>query len=544
MAKTTPITRSAEWTALVEHRRLFDGLTLRSLFAEDPQRGGRLTVEAGELYLDFSKQRVTDRTLELLTALASTAGLADRIEAMFSGERINTTEDRAALHTALRRPATDSLFVDGTDVVAENQALLERMAGFAAAVRLGHWRGHTGKPISTLVNIGIGGSDLGPSMAYEALRPFSQRSLSVKFVSNVDGADIDEVLRTIEPATTLFAISSKTFTTLETMTNAATARHFIIDKLGADAVSKHFVAVSTNRGEVTRFGIDPQNMFEFRDWVGGRYSVDSAIGLSLVLAIGPEGFREFLGGFHDIDQHFRHAPLDRNAPVLLALLGIWYGDFFGAQSHAVIPYSQRLAQFPAYLQQLEMESNGKSVALDGTPLDVQTSPIVWGSAGTNGQHAYFQLLHQGTPLVPVDFIGFAEPNGEPDHHHDLLIANMFAQAEALAFGKTADEVRNDGVAERLVAHKVFPGDRPSTTILGSKLTPRALGQLVSLYEHKVFTQGVIWNVNSFDQWGVELGKVLAGRIVGELQDEARPRLDHDRSTNELIERYRRLRGRA
>ena len=543
MARNVALARTQEWKALARHHRAIEPRHLRELFAADPERGERMAIEVGELYIDYSKHRVTAETLALLGALAARADLAARIDAMFRGARINTTEDRSVLHTALRRPASDVLVVDRIDVVAEVHEVLDRMARFADAVRNGDWTGHTGERISAVVNIGIGGSDLGPAMAAHALGPFSQRSLRMRFVSNVDGSDIYEATRDLDAATTLFIISSKTFTTQETITNARTARQWLVDQLGTDeAVAKHFVAVSTNEAEVVRFGIDPANMFGFWDWVGGRYSVDSAIGLSLMVSIGPSGFADFLGGFHDIDTHFREAPFLENAPVVMALLGVWYSNFFGAESHAVLPYSHYLDRFPAYLQQLDMESNGKSVTIAGEPVALHTGPIVWGTAGTNGQHAYFQLLHQGTRLVPADFIGFARAPVRLGRHHDLLTANLFAQTEALAFGKSAEEVAAEGVAPELVAHKTFAGNRPSTTILANSLSPRALGQLIALYEHKVFTQGVLWNVNSFDQWGVELGKVLANRIATELEAPEGELVAHDSSTNALIRRYRRLRS--
>jgi glucose-6-phosphate isomerase len=540
---TTRITDSPEWRALAAHYEQVKDVHLRTLFAEDPGRGERMTLEAGDLYLDYAKHRLTGETLRLLVALAERAGLAGRIEAMFAGERINVTEDRPVLHVALRAPEGDSIVVDGEDVVPKVHAVLGRMAEFAERVRSGAWTGYTGRRIANVVNIGIGGSDLGPAMAYQALVDYSDRSLTVRFVSNVDGADIWEATRDLDPAETLFVVSSKTFTTQETLANAHTARDWLLAALGdKDAVRRHFVAVSINAEKVEEFGIDAANMFEFWDWVGGRYSVDSAIGLSLMIAIGPDHFRAMLDGFHAMDEHFRTAPFDRNMPVLLGLIGVWYGDFFGAETHAILPYSQYLAQFPAYLQQLDMESNGKSVRLDGEPVEVPTGPVVWGQPGTNGQHAFYQLIHQGTRLVPSDFIGFAQPNRAVGAHHDLLLANLLAQTEALAFGRTAEEVAAEGVPARLVPHRTFPGNRPTSTILAPKLTPRVLGQLIALYEHKVFTQGVIWDVNSFDQWGVELGKVLANRIVPELQSGTEPELGHDSSTNTLIRHVRRLRA--
>ncbi len=544
VASRTPLHRSAAWRALRAHARGHSFRDLRRLFAHDHQRVEHFTAEAGDLHVDYSKNLVTAETMALLLAVARRAGVEARRDAMFRGERINTTEDRAVLHTALRLPADASLVVDGTDIVRDVHEVLVRMRAFADRVRSGEWRGASGERIATVVNIGIGGSDLGPAMAYTALRPFSDRSIQARFVSNIDGADLHEATRDLDPATTLFVVSSKTFTTLETITNATTARRWLTDALGDAAVANHFVAVSTNAEAVAAFGIDTANMFGFWDWVGGRYSMDSAIGLSLMIAIGPDHFDELLAGFHDIDQHFRTTPLDRNVPVLLALLGIWYTDFLGAETHAVIPYSQYLDRFPSYLQQLDMESNGKSVTIDGQPVGVATGPIVWGTPGTNGQHAYFQLLHQGTRLVPADFIGFALPHRDDDTHHDLLMANFFAQTEALAFGRTAEEVRTAGAAPELVAHRTFPGDRPTTTILAPQLTPRVLGQLVALYEHKVFVQGAIWDVNSFDQWGVELGKVLAARIAPELTSPEAPPPAHDASTDALIRRYRSLRGRS
>jgi glucose-6-phosphate isomerase len=541
-AAGTGITGSPEWRALEEQYGELRDVHLRELFAADPGRGEALTVEAGDLYLDYSKHRLSGETLLLLVALAERAGLRGRIDAMFAGEKINVTEDRAVLHVALRAPEGTRIVVDGEDVVPRVHAVLRKMAGFAERVRAGEWTGHTGKPIANVVNIGIGGSDLGPAMAYEALRDYSDRSRTFRFVSNVDATDIVEATRDLDPAETLFVVCSKTFTTQETLANAETARDWLLDALGdKQAVSRHFVAVSTNAEQVAEFGIDPANMFEFWDWVGGRYSYDSAVGLSLMVAIGPARFREMLDGFHAMDEHFRTAPFERNMPILLGLIGIWYGDFFGAETHAVLPYSQYLARFPAYLQQLDMESNGKSVDTGGRPVATQTGPVVWGQPGTNGQHAFYQLIHQGTKLVPADFIGFCQPNHHVGDHHDLLLANCFAQTEALAFGKTAEEVAAEGVPAALVPHRTFPGNRPSSTILASKLTPGVLGQLVALYEHKVFTQGVIWNVNSFDQWGVELGKVLAKRIVPQLEAAAEPDLDHDSSTNALIRRYRRSR---
>ena len=537
----TRIDQTPEWGTLERHRRELDGVHLRDLFAADQDRGERMTGEAGDLYLDWSKNLVTDETVRLLVALAERAGLRRRIDAMFAGERINVTEDRPVLHVALRAPPGSSILVDGRDVVPEVHAVLARMRAFAEEVGDGRWLGHTGRPVRNVVNIGIGGSDLGPAMAYEALRGYSDRSRTFRFVSNVDGADVAEATRDLDPAETLFVVCSKTFTTLETLTNARTARDWLLGTLGdQEAVGRHFVAVSTNAQKVAEFGIDPANMFEFWDWVGGRYSYDSAIGLSLMVAIGPDRFDEMLAGFHAMDEHFRTAPFERNLPVLLGLLGVWYIDFLGAETHAVLPYSQYLWRFPAYLQQLDMESNGKSVGVDGEPVAVPTGPVVWGQPGTNGQHAFYQLIHQGTRLVPCDFIGFCRPVEEVGDHHDLLMANFFAQTEALAFGKSREQVEAEGVPAALAPHRTFPGNRPTTTILAPRLTPRVLGQLVALYEHKVFTQGAIWNVDSFDQWGVELGKVLATLIAGELGADA-PDLSHDGSTNALIRRYRRQR---
>jgi glucose-6-phosphate isomerase len=528
------------WKALAAHYRHVRRVHLRELFAADPKRGERLTLDAAGLYLDFSKNRVTDETLRLLVRLAEECGLRARIDAMFRGDPINVTERRAALHVALRAPRGASIIVDGANVLPQVHAVLDRMAEFATRVRRGTWTGHTGRRITNVVNIGIGGSDLGPVMAYEALRYYSDRALTFRFVSNVDGTDLVEATRGLDPQATLFIVASKTFTTLETMTNAHSARTWLLEALGGDlkAVAKHFVAVSTDAARVAEFGIDPANMFGFWDWVGGRYSMGSAIGLSTMLAIGPEGFRALLAGFHEMDEHFRTAPLARNLPVLVGLLAVWYGDFFGAQSVAVLPYEQYLKRFPAYLQQLTMESNGKRVRLDGTPVDYPTGAIYWGEPGTNGQHSFYQLIHQGTHLVPCDFIAFARPLNPVGRHHDLLVANMLAQAEALAFGKTPAEVEADGVPAWLVPHRVFEGNRPSNTILADQLTPEALGRLVALYEHSVFTQGAIWQVNSFDQWGVELGKVLAQRILPELESVAEPDLSHDSSTTALIRRYR------
>jgi glucose-6-phosphate isomerase len=535
-----PLTERSAWKALADHYQQIRARHLRTLFAEDPARGTRLTVEAAGLYLDYSKNRITDETLSLLLQLADESGLREKIDAMFRGEKINATEDRAVLHVALRAPRDASILVDGQNVVPLVHAVLDRMADFSNRVRSGAWTGHTGKRIRNIVNIGIGGSDLGPVMAYEALKHYSDRSLTFRFVSNIDGTDFVEATCDLDPSETLFIVSSKTFTTLETMTNAHTARAWLLTGLGGDAkaVAKHFVAVSTNAAEVTKFGIDAANMFEFWDWVGGRYSMDSAIGLSTMLAVGPEHFRGLLSGFHDMDEHFRAAPFERNLPVLLGLLGVWYNNFFGAQTVAVLPYDQYLKRFPAYLQQLTMESNGKRVTLHGNEVAYQTGPVYWGEPGTNGQHSFYQLIHQGTKLIPCDFIAFSQTLNPVGRHHDLLLANVFAQGEALAFGKTAEEVRKEGAAERLVPHRTFEGNRPSNTILIDRLTPAALGRLVALYEHAVFTQGAIWNIDSFDQWGVELGKVLAQRIVPEVESKAEPNFSHDSSTNNLIGRYR------
>jgi len=539
---STQLTDRPAWKALQAHHAQLRGAHLRELFAADPGRGERLAFEAAGIYFDYSKHRVTDETLKLLLALADEAGVAARREAMFRGEKMNVTEKRAVLHLALRTPAGKSIVVDGEDVVPRVHAVLDKMAAFAERVRSGGWKGHTGKRIRNIVNVGIGGSDLGPVMAYEALRHASARELTFRFVSNIDGTDFAEATQGLDPAETLFIISSKTFTTLETMTNAHTARDWALASLNDPAaVAKHFVAVSTNAAEVSKFGIDTANMFEFWDWVGGRYSMDSAIGLSTMLAIGPDGFRAMLAGFHDMDEHFRTAPFERNIPVLMALLGIWYNDFFDAQTVAVLPYEQYLKRFPAYLQQLTMESNGKRVTLDGREVDYQTGPIYWGEPGTNGQHSFYQMIHQGTKLIPCDFIAFARSLNPLGRHHDLLLANVFAQAEALAFGKTAAELQGEGVPAWLVPHKTFEGNRPSTTLLLDQLTPAALGKLIALYEHLVFTQGVIWNIDSFDQWGVELGKVLAARIVPELEARTEESLGHDSSTNALIRRYRALR---
>ena len=536
------IVDTPEWAALAAHQSEIAPLHLRELFASDPDRAERFTVEVGDLVIDYSKHRLTPETVALLVALARAAGMPERAEAMFLGEHINVTEDRAVLHTALRAPRDATVEVDGHDVVPDVHDVLDSMGRFADRVRSGDWTGFTGRRIRNVVNIGIGGSDLGPAMAYEALRDESDRSLTVRFVSNVDGDDIWEALHDLEAAETLVVISSKTFTTIETITNATSARRWLVDALGDEAaVARHFVAVSTNAGEVARFGIDTENMFGFWDWVGGRYSMDSAIGLALMIAIGPAAFREMLDGFHTVDRHFRETPLEENAPVLLALIGIWYANFFGAATHAVLPYSHYLARFPAYLQQLDMESNGKSVDLWGRPVTWNTGPIVWGTPGTNGQHAYFQLIHQGTHLIPCDFIGFTRARHDRAEHQDQLVANLFAQAEALAFGKTRAEVEADGVPEPQVPHRTFAGNHPSTMIMAPRLTPSVLGQLIALYEHRVFTMGAVWQINSFDQWGVELGKVLAKAIVPELRGEA-PAGHHDGSTARLIASYRRDRA--
>jgi glucose-6-phosphate isomerase len=534
------LTARPSWKALESHYQKVRQSHLRQLFADDPKRGERLTTEAVGLYLDYSKNRVTDETLKLLLQLAEESGLRARIDAMFRGEKINITENRAVLHVALRAPRDASIVVDGENVVPQVHAVLDKMADFSNRVRSGAWKGHTGKRIRNVINIGIGGSDLGPVMAYEALKYYSERAMSFRFVSNVDGTDFAEAVQGLDPSETLFIISSKTFTTLETMTNAHTARDWSLKGLGGDvkAVAKHFVAVSTNAVKVSEFGIDTANMFEFWDWVGGRYSMDSAIGLSTMLAIGPENFRSMLDGFHEMDEHFRTAPFERNLPVLLGLLTVWYTDFFGAETVAVLPYEQYLKRFPAYLQQLTMESNGKHVTLDGTEVDYPTGPIYWGEPGTNGQHSFYQLIHQGTRLIPCDFIAFVKTLNPLGRHHDMLLANVFAQTEALAFGKTPEQVKAEGTPDWLVPHRVFEGNRPSNTILAEKLTPNSLGKFVALYEHSVFTQGTIWNIDSFDQWGVELGKVLAQRIIPELESEAEPELGHDSSTNNLIRRYR------
>jgi glucose-6-phosphate isomerase len=531
------------WEALERHAASVRGLCLRQLFADDPGRGERLAVEAAGIYLDYSKNRVTDETLALLLRLAEESGLRERIAAMFRGDKINTTEGRAVLHVALRAPRGRSILVDGVDVVPEVHAVLDRMADFSRRVRGGSWTGHTGRRIRNVINIGIGGSDLGPVMAYEALKHYSDREMMFRFVSNVDGTDFVEATRDLDPAETLFIVSSKTFTTLETMTNARTARAWTLAALRDEqAIARHFVAVSTNAGEVAGFGIDTANMFGFWDWVGGRYSMDSAIGLSTMIAVGPESFRAMLDGFHEMDEHFRTAPWPRNLPVLLGLLHLWYGDFFDAQTVAVLPYEQYLKRFPAYLQQLTMESNGKRVTLDGAEVDYQTGAIYWGEPGTNGQHSFYQLIHQGTKLIPCDFIAFGRPLHPLGRHHDLLLANVLAQAEALAFGKTPEQVAAEGTLPELVPHRTFPGNRPSNVIFLEELTPRALGKLVALYEHAVFTQGAIWRIDSFDQWGVELGKVLAQRIIPEIESAEEPALRHDSSTNALIRRVRGLRS--
>ncbi len=527
------------WAALSEHADDIRGTNLRELFDADPNRGTKLTLEAVGIFLDYSKNRITDQTLSLLGELAEQSLLRERIDAMFGGQKINITEDRAVLHVALRAPRGDRIEVDGHDVVPDVHAVLDRMGEFADQVRSGAWTGHTGMRIRTVVNVGIGGSDLGPVMAYEALRHYSQRDLTFRFISNVDGTDFAEATRDLDPAETLFIVSSKTFTTVETMTNARTARGWLLEALGADAaVAKHFVAVSTNADAVSEFGIDTDNMFGFWDWVGGRYSMDSAIGLSTMLAVGPEQFAELLAGFHAMDEHFRTAPFEANLPVLLGLLTVWYCDFFGAQTQAVLPYDQYLKRFPAYLQQLTMESNGKSVTLAGKPVETDTSPVYWGEPGTNGQHSFYQLIHQGTRLIPADFLGFLHSLNPLGDHHDLLTANVFAQTEALAFGKTAEQVAAEGTPDWLVPHRVFAGNRPTNTLLLDRLTPYALGTLVALYEHSVFVQGTVWGVNSFDQWGVELGKVLAKQIGDELMAGSEPQLTHDSSTNALIRRYR------
>jgi glucose-6-phosphate isomerase len=542
-AAITPLTQLPAWKALEAHHTAIASQSLRDLFAKDPSRGPRLTAEAEGIYLDYSKHRITDETLKLLLQLAEQSGLKARIDAMFHGDKINITEDRAVLHIALRAPKGATINVDGNNVVPEVHEVLDRMAAFSDRVRDGEWKGHTGKPIKNVINIGIGGSDLGPVMAYEALRHYSRRDMTFRFVSNVDGTDFAEATRDLDAEETLFIISSKTFTTLETMTNAQTARQWALATLGDEkAVAKHFVAVSTNAEEVKKFGIDTANMFGFWDWVGGRYSMDSAIGLSTMLAIGPGNFHKLLAGFHAIDEHFRTAPFEKNLPVLMGLLTVWYTDFFDAQTVAVLPYDQYLKRFPAYLQQLTMESNGKHVTLSGSRVNYQTGPIFWGEPGTNGQHSFYQLIHQGTRLIPADFIGFSKTLNPLGNHHDLLMANVFAQTEALAFGKNADQVKAEGIPDWLVPHRVFEGNRPSSTLLLEELTPGALGKLVALYEHSVFTQGAVWQIDSFDQWGVELGKVLAKKIIGELTAKEPAAGKHDSSTNALIARYRRQRG--
>jgi glucose-6-phosphate isomerase len=541
---TRSLTQLKAWKALGAHYQTARKWHLRELFKADPKRGERMTIEAAGLFLDYSKNRIQDETLKLLLQLAEQAGLRQRIDAMFRGEKINVTENRAVLHVALRAPKGASILVDGKNVVPEVHAVLDKMADFAHRVRSGAWKGHTGKRIRNVVNIGIGGSDLGPVMAYEALKHYSERSMTFRFVSNIDGADLVEATRDLDPAETLFIVASKTFTTLETMTNAESAREWLLKGLGGDkkAVAKHFVAVSTDAKRVAAFGIDTANMFAFWDWVGGRYSMCSAIGLSTMIAIGPENFRALLGGFHQMDEHFRTTPFERNLPVLTALLSIWYNDFFGAQTVAVLPYEQYLKRFPAYLQQLTMESNGKHVTLHGKLVDYDTGPVYWGEPGTNGQHSFYQLIHQGTRLIPCDFIAFAQALTPLGRHHDLLLANVFAQSEALAFGLAPEEVKAEGVPDWLVPHRVFEGNRPSNTLLAERLTPETLGKLVALYEHNVFTQGAIWNIGSFDQWGVQLGKVLAQRIVPELESKTAPALKHDSSTNNLIRRYRNMKG--
>jgi glucose-6-phosphate isomerase len=539
-----PLIKRKAWKALDSHFRKVCKFHLRTLFAEDPKRADRFSAEAVGMYLDYSKNRFTDETIKLLIQLAEESGLRTRIDAMFRGDKINITEDRAVLHAAIRAPKGTSFMVDGENVVPKVHAVLDKMTDFCNRVRSGEWKGFTGKRIRNVVNIGIGGSDLGPVMAYEALRHYSDRALTFRFVSNIDGSDLAEAVRDLDPAETLFIVSSKTFTTLETMTNARTARAWLLDGLGGNeaSVARHFVAVSTNAGEVGKFGIDTANMFEFWDWVGGRYSMTSAIGLSTMLAIGPDNFRAMLDGFHQMDEHFRTAPFERNLPVLMALISVWYINFFGASTIAVLPYDQYLKRFPAYLQQLAMESNGKHITLDGAEVDYQTAPIYWGEPGTNGQHSFYQLIHQGTRLIPCDFIAFTQTLNPLARHHDILLANVFAQAEALAFGKTPEQVKAEGMPNWLAPHRVFDGNRPSNMILAERLTPETLGKLVALYEHSVFTQGAIWNIDSFDQWGVELGKVLAQRIIPELESKTEPKIEHDSSTNNLIRRYRKVKG--
>jgi glucose-6-phosphate isomerase len=542
-SKTRLLTEKPAWKALGEHYQNIRNVHLRSLFADDPHRGERMAVEGAGIYLDYSKNRITDETIRLLVNLAEESGLRENIEAMFQGQKINATENRAVLHIALRAPKSEQILVDGVDVVPEVHTVLDRMATFSDQVRRGQWRGYTGKRICNVMNIGIGGSDLGPVMAYEALKHYSKRDMTFRFVSNVDGTDFEEAARGLDPEETLVIVSSKTFTTIETMTNAHTARAWVLKALRyEEAVTRHFVAVSTNAEEVAKFGIDTVNMFGFWDWVGGRYSMDSAIGLSTMIAIGPDNFRAMLSGFRSMDEHFRNAPFDRNLPALMGLISVWYNNFFGAQTVAVLPYAQYLKRFPAYLQQLTMESNGKRVTLDGAHVTYQTGPIYWGEPGTNGQHSFFQLIHQGTKLIPCDFIGFCQSLNPLGHHHDLLMASLFAQAEALAFGKTEDQVKGEGTPDCLVPHHTFEGNRPSNTILAERLTPETLGLLVALYEHSVFTQGTIWNIDSFDQWGVELGKVLAKRIIPETESAEEPPLQHDSSTNSLIRRYRWFKG--
>jgi glucose-6-phosphate isomerase len=545
--KNTPavknLTRRPAWKALALHYRKIGNVHLRSLFADDPRRAARLAVEGAGLYLDYSKNRITTETVKLLVNLARECGLGECVESMFAGRKINVTENRAVLHTALRAPRGEKIVVDGVDIVPQVHAVLDKMAAFSERVRNGEWIGYTGKPVHCIVNIGIGGSDLGPVMAYEALKHYSKRALTFRFVSNVDGTDFEEATRDLNPEETLFVISSKTFTTLETMANAHTARTWALSALHHQgAVARHFVAVSTNASEVAKFGIDTANMFGFWDWVGGRYSMDSAIGLSTMTAIGPENFRAMLAGFRAMDEHFRTAPFEKNLPVLMALLSVWYNNFFGAETVAVLPYDQYLKRFPAYLQQLAMESNGKGVTINGAAVNYQTGPVFWGEPGTNGQHSFYQLIHQGTKLIPCDFIGFCKTLNPIGRHHEVLMANFFAQTEALAFGKTADEVKAEGTPEGLAPHRVFPGNRPTNTILAERLTPETLGKLIALYEHSVFVQGAVWQIDSFDQWGVELGKVLATRIIPELESAGDPRLKHDSSTNALIRRYRRIKG--
>jgi len=542
--ETTPLTGLPAWKELKDHHEKIGNLHLRKLFKDDPGRGERMTTEGAGIYLDYAKNRITDETLALLLKLARECRLTDRIDAMFRGDKINITEERAVLHTALRAPVGAEIFVDGENVVPRVHQVLDRMTRFCGRVREGRWKGHTGKPIRNIINVGIGGSDLGPVMAYEALLHYSEREMVFRFVSNVDATDFAEAVQGLDPAETLFIISSKSFTTLETMTNAHTARDWVLAAFGSDesAIAKHFVAVSTNSEKVTEFGIDTDNMFEFWDWVGGRYSMDSAIGLSTMLAVGPDRFREMLKGFNQMDNHFRTAPFEKNLPVLMALLSIWYNNFFDAQTVAVLPYEQYLKRFPAYLQQLTMESNGKHTTLDGNRTSYQTGPIYWGEPGTNGQHSFYQLIHQGTRLIPCDFIAFMKPLNPLGRHHDMLMANVFAQTEALAFGKTEKEAKEEGISDRLIPHRTFEGNRPSNTLLLEQLTPESLGKLVALYEHSVFTQGVIWNINSFDQWGVELGKALAQQILPELESREAPELTHDGSTNALIRRYRKVKA--